>query len=100
MLATFAMRPPREMYRKFLEAHGRAVELSGMTPELRGDKAQALHVFELQLDKAESELLIAQRENQRVGPGGHADAVRHAAEFRDLRFEGGAFATKDELLRR
>jgi DNA-binding winged helix-turn-helix (wHTH) protein len=66
MLATFAMRPPREMYRNFLETHDRAVELTGLTPELRGDKAQALHIFEHRLDEAESELLIAQRENPRT----------------------------------
>ena len=66
MLATFAMRPPREMYRKFIEAHNRAVELTGLTPELRGDRAQALHIFELKLDEAERELLIAQRENPRT----------------------------------
>ena len=66
MLATFAMRPPREMYRKFLETHERAVELTGLTPELRGDRAQALHIFELRLADAEAELLIAQREHPRT----------------------------------
>lgn len=65
MLATFAMKSPREMYQKFLEAHNRAVELSGLTPEMRGDRAQGLHVFELRLAEAESELLHAQRENPR-----------------------------------
>jgi tetratricopeptide (TPR) repeat protein len=65
MLGTFAMRPPLEMYAKFLEAHERAVELTGLTPELRGDRAQGLHVFELKLAEAESELLLAQRENPR-----------------------------------
>ncbi len=68
MLATFAMRPPREMYRRFLEAHERAVELTGLTPELRGDRAQALHIFELKLADAERELLVAQREHPRT-PG-------------------------------
>ena len=65
MLGTFAMRPPREMYAKFLEAHERAVELKGLTTELRGDRAQGLHVFELKFAEAESELLLAQRENPR-----------------------------------
>lgn len=63
MLGTFAMRPPREMQRRFLEAHARAVELSGMTPELRGDRAQSLHLFELKLDQAESEFRKARQEN-------------------------------------
>lgn len=66
MLGTFAMRPPREMYAAFLEAHGRAVELGGLTPELRGDRAQGLHVFELRFKEAEAELLVAQRENPRT----------------------------------
>ncbi len=66
MLATFAMRPPRETYLKFLEAHQKAVDLTGLTPELRGDRAQALHIFELKLDEAERELLAAQSENPRT----------------------------------
>jgi tetratricopeptide (TPR) repeat protein len=66
MLATFAMRPPREMYAAFLEAHERAVELSGMTPELRGDRAQGLHIFELRFAEAEAELLLARNENPRT----------------------------------
>ena len=65
MLGTFAMRCPREMHELFLDAHARAVALGGMTSELRGDRAQALHVFELQFADAESELLIAERENPR-----------------------------------
>ncbi len=66
MLGTFAMRPPREMYAAFLDAHERAVSLSGMTPELRGDRAQGLHIFELKFEEAESELLLARRENPRT----------------------------------
>jgi tetratricopeptide (TPR) repeat protein len=66
MLATFAMRRPREMYTAFLEAHRRAVELAGMTPELRGDRAQGLHVFELKFAEAEAELLKAREENPRT----------------------------------
>ncbi len=66
MLGTFAMRPPREMYAAFLDAHARAVELGGLTPELRGDRAQGLHVFELRFREAESELLLAMRENPRT----------------------------------
>jgi adenylate cyclase len=66
MLGTFAMRRPREMYAAFLEAHNRAVELTGLTPELRGDRAQGLHVFELRFDEAEAELLQARTENPRT----------------------------------
>ncbi len=63
MLGTFAMRPPREMHRRFLEAHARAVELTGMTPELRGDRAQSLHLFELKLEQAETEFQKVRQEN-------------------------------------
>jgi tetratricopeptide (TPR) repeat protein len=65
MLGTFAMRRPAEMYSAFLDAHAQAVALGGMTSELRGDRAQGLHVFELRFKEAESELLLAQRENPR-----------------------------------
>jgi tetratricopeptide (TPR) repeat protein len=63
MLATFAMKPPREMYAKFLESHQQAVDLVGLTPELRGDRAQGLHIFELRFADAEAELLQAQHDN-------------------------------------
>jgi tetratricopeptide (TPR) repeat protein len=66
MLGTFSMRPPREMYAAFLEAHERAVELTGLTPELRGDRAQGLHLFELKFAEAEAELLQARQENPRT----------------------------------
>jgi DNA-binding winged helix-turn-helix (wHTH) protein len=58
-LATFGMRPPRDMYRRFLEVHARAVELGGLTPELRCDRAHALHLFERRVSDAESEFLKA-----------------------------------------
>lgn len=57
MLAVHGMRPPRDMYPRFLEAHDRAVRLVGLTPELRCDRAHGLHVFERQLAHAERELL-------------------------------------------
>jgi tetratricopeptide (TPR) repeat protein len=50
------------MYCKFLEAHGRAVALGGLTPELRADRAHGLHVFERKFEEAEAELLQARRE--------------------------------------
>jgi len=56
-LATFGMRPPRDMYTHFLEAHTCAVELGGLTPELRCDRAHALHMFERRVADAEAEFL-------------------------------------------
>jgi tetratricopeptide (TPR) repeat protein len=64
MLGTFAMRSPREMYANFLDAHSHAVALCGLTPELRADRAQGLHVFERRLAEAEAELLQARKENR------------------------------------
>jgi tetratricopeptide (TPR) repeat protein len=62
MLSTYSMRPPREMYKGFLEAHGRAVALCGMTPELRSSRAHGLHLYERKLEEAESEFLAVLRE--------------------------------------
>jgi tetratricopeptide (TPR) repeat protein len=63
LLGTYGMRMPREMYSGFLQAHKRAVELCGLTPERRADRAHGLHVFEHRLDEAEAELLQAQQES-------------------------------------
>ena len=60
-LGAYGMRPPREMYERFLGAHHRAVSLGGLTPELRSDRALALHIFERKFAEAESELLEARR---------------------------------------
>jgi DNA-binding winged helix-turn-helix (wHTH) protein len=62
MLSTYSMRPPREMYRGFLVAHGRATALCGMTPELRSSRAHGMHLFERKLEEAESEFLRVLRE--------------------------------------
>ena len=56
MLGTFSMGPPRETYTAFLESHERAVDLAGLTAELRGDRAQGLHLFELKFAEAESRI--------------------------------------------
>jgi len=53
-LATFGMRPPREMYPAFLDAHERAVSLGGLTPELRCNRAHGLHLFERRFEEAEA----------------------------------------------
>jgi DNA-binding winged helix-turn-helix (wHTH) protein len=58
-LATFGMRPPREMYPLFLEAHARAVALGGARAELRCNHGHALHIFERRYAEAEAELLAA-----------------------------------------
>ena len=63
LLGTYGMRPPREMYSGFLQAHRRAVELCGLTPERRADRAHGLHLFEHKIDEAETELLQAQAES-------------------------------------
>jgi tetratricopeptide (TPR) repeat protein len=63
LLGTYGMRLPREMYSGFLQAHRRAVELCGLTPERRADRAHGLHLFEHKLEEAESELLRAQLES-------------------------------------
>jgi DNA-binding winged helix-turn-helix (wHTH) protein len=63
MQATFGMRCPSEVYPKFLTAHERAVELGGLTPELRCNRAHGLHMFEHRSRDAESEFfqVLAER---------------------------------------
>jgi DNA-binding winged helix-turn-helix (wHTH) protein/Flp pilus assembly protein TadD len=56
MLATFGMRPPRQMYPLFQAAHDRAAALGGLTPELRCNRAYALLIFERRLKEAEDDL--------------------------------------------
>jgi DNA-binding winged helix-turn-helix (wHTH) protein/Flp pilus assembly protein TadD len=63
LLGTYGMRLPREMYSGFLQAHRRAVELCGLTPERRADRAHGLHLFEHKMEEAETELLQAQAES-------------------------------------
>jgi tetratricopeptide (TPR) repeat protein len=62
------MRPAREMYRGFLDAHRRAVSLSGMTPDLLADRAQGLHIFERKTAEAEADLLQALRAKPKWAP--------------------------------
>jgi DNA-binding winged helix-turn-helix (wHTH) protein/Flp pilus assembly protein TadD len=62
MLATWSIRPPREMFPLFLEAHNRAVALGALTPSLRCNRGHAMHMFERRYDEAESELLQAIKE--------------------------------------
>jgi len=67
-LGTYGMRPAREVYPLFLNAHRRAVELCGMTPELRGARAHGLLVFERKFAEAEKEMERAIREKPKA-PG-------------------------------
>jgi DNA-binding winged helix-turn-helix (wHTH) protein len=67
LLCTYGMRPPGEMYPKFLEAHNRAVELGGLTTSLRSNRGHALHICERNLDEAERELLLALSEDPKLG---------------------------------
>src|SRR6202158_4911735 len=68
MMGTCGMRPAREMYQSFLQAHHRAVALSGLTPDLRADRAQGLQVFEHKIAEAEADLLEALREKPKWAP--------------------------------
>jgi DNA-binding winged helix-turn-helix (wHTH) protein len=77
LLCTYGMRLPRQTYPKFLEAHRRAVAIGGLTAALRSDRGHALHVCERRLDEAESDLLLALREEPKLG----ATYVRLAALY-------------------
>jgi DNA-binding winged helix-turn-helix (wHTH) protein len=91
-LATFGIRAPAEIYPSFLEAHSRAEALCGLTPELRCNRAHALHIFERRLAEAESELLQAIEERPTL-----------AAAFVRLAMLYGALAQLDkatEMVRR
>lgn len=65
MPATYGMSAPREVYPKYLRAFERAVALGGMTPDLLGLHAHALHIYERRLPEAEAEFLESLREKPR-----------------------------------
>jgi len=67
MLATFGMRPPGEVYPKFLETHEQAVAVGGLRPELRANRGHGLHLFEHRLEPAEAEFLAALEEKPSLG---------------------------------
>jgi len=62
MLGTYCLRQPHEVHASFLKALDQAVALTGMTAELRLHHAHALHVFDRDYARAESELLHVERE--------------------------------------
>src|SRR5262249_8937489 len=82
LLGTYGMRPPRDMYRGFLEAHAQAVALSSLTPELRIHRAWGLHVFERRAAEAESELLEVIREKPGLAGAYVRLAMLYAAQRR------------------
>ena len=67
MLCTFGMRPPRDVYKDFLDAHNQAVAVGGLRPELRCNRAHGLHLFERRLADAEDEFLQTIREKPSFG---------------------------------
>lgn len=67
MLCTYGLRPPAEIYPKFLDAYARAVESGGVTAALRANRGHALHICEGNWKDAESELLEAAREDPKRG---------------------------------
>jgi DNA-binding winged helix-turn-helix (wHTH) protein/Flp pilus assembly protein TadD len=67
MLASTGMRAPHEMYRGFLDAHAHAVALAGLTPELRCNRAHAMHMFEHRYAEAEAEFKRILSENPTSG---------------------------------
>jgi DNA-binding winged helix-turn-helix (wHTH) protein len=67
LLCTYGLRPPRETYPNFVEAHQRAVAIGGLTAGLRSDRGHALHICERKLEQAESDLLDALRQEPSLG---------------------------------
>ncbi len=57
--AGFGMRDARQVEPLFWEAHTRAVDLVGLTPELRSNYGHALHMFKRRLDDAEAQFTQA-----------------------------------------
>jgi tetratricopeptide (TPR) repeat protein len=68
LLGSYGMRHPREMYTLFLDAHKRAVALTGLTPELRSHRAHGLHMFERKYAEAEAEFVETLQEKPSLTP--------------------------------
>jgi DNA-binding winged helix-turn-helix (wHTH) protein/Flp pilus assembly protein TadD len=82
MLGACGMRPVHQMHQGFLDAHRRAVVLSGLTPDLRADRAQCLLMFEHKDAEAETELLQALREKPKRAPAHMGLIMLYAATGR------------------
>jgi tetratricopeptide (TPR) repeat protein len=88
MLATFGIKPPRQMYPAFLDAHERAVTLGGLRPELRCNRAYGLHIFEGRPDEAEEEFLQTLRDKPTLAHAHVRLAMLYGAHHRfDEAFE-------------
>jgi DNA-binding winged helix-turn-helix (wHTH) protein/Flp pilus assembly protein TadD len=81
-LATFGMRPPREMYPHFIHAHEQAVALGGMTPEFRCDRAYARLIFERRAGEAEADLRQAIEERPTLASAYVRSALVYASAGR------------------
>lgn len=91
-LGVFAMRPPRETYPRFLEAHERAAALGGLRPDIRSNRAYGLFLFERDVAGAEAEFLRAIEEKPALG----SSYVRLGMLYGSL----GRFAEAREVLGR
>jgi len=78
MLATFGMRAPSEVYGEFLDAHARAVDVGGLRPELRCNRAHGLHMFERRYADAEAEFAQTLREKPTYGTALVRSALMYA----------------------
>ena len=66
-LGVFGIGRPLDVYPRFLAAHERAVELSGLRPELRCNRGFAYHVFEHRAAAAETDLVRTLEEKPSLG---------------------------------
>src|SRR5262245_50525059 len=62
MLATYCLKPPRDVRDLYQQALDQAVALTGMTPDLRSCLAHGLHVFDRDFERSEAEFLLIERE--------------------------------------
>lgn len=79
LLGAYGMRAPGEVYANFLKQHQRAVELGGLTPRLRSDRALGLHVFERRYAAAELELQLALAEQPQLAEARAALAMLYVS---------------------
>ncbi len=99
MLGAYGMREPRKVYAAFLDAHSRAVELEGLTPELRSDRGHARHVFVREFEQAEADLCQALREDPSLMPTyGHLAVLYVTTRRFDLAIDTLARAQRVDAL--
>jgi DNA-binding winged helix-turn-helix (wHTH) protein/Flp pilus assembly protein TadD len=61
-----SVRPPRDVYKSFLQAYHRVVALKGLTPGLQLERAISLYRFEWKLAEAEAELLRVLQDHSKL----------------------------------